>query len=64
MTYFLFPSRMEELFIKVLPKSKLPLVKQMELLNDEITYKEFLGVLVKKLLRYTLKNTLKTNRLR
>ena len=55
MAYLLFPAKMERLFIKILPKSKLPLVKQMELLNDEIGYKEFLGFLVSKLIRYTFK---------
>ncbi len=57
MTYFLFPSKMEKLFIKLLPESKLPLMKQMELLNDEIGYKEFLGTLVNYLLRYAFKKT-------
>lgn len=55
MTYLLFPPKMEMLFVKLLPKSKVPLVKQMELLNDRIDYKEFLGFLVNKLLRYTIK---------
>ena len=58
MTYLLFPSPMQKLFVKTLPKSKLLLVKQMELLNNEIGYQEFLGFLLKKLLRYGPKRLL------
>ncbi|PID56691.1 geranylgeranyl reductase [candidate division KSB3 bacterium] len=61
MTWLLFPEAMEKRFVTLLPKSQLPIVKQMELLNDEISSREFLGVLMRKFLHYSFQKRFATS---
>ncbi|PIE32125.1 geranylgeranyl reductase [candidate division KSB3 bacterium] len=55
MSYFLFPPKMEAAFAKVMTKSRAPLIKQMDLLADEIGYKEFVQFLLTKSGKYAVK---------
>jgi flavin-dependent dehydrogenase len=54
MSYLLFPQKMGALFANVLQKSHLPLVKEMDLLADEIGYKDFLQFILTKLGKYVV----------